>query len=51
MANWLASFTLLATSIIAIYKDDLKARLAYSTISQLSYITLGEHWLLHGNSR
>jgi multicomponent Na+:H+ antiporter subunit D len=38
---WLASFTLLATSIIAIYKDDLKARLAYSTISQLSYIILG----------
>ena len=38
---WLASFTLLATSIIAIYKDDIKARLAYSTISQLSYITLG----------
>jgi len=38
---WLASFTLLATSIIAIYKNDLKARLAYSTISQLSYITLG----------
>ena len=38
---WLASFTLLATSIIAIFKDDLKARLAYSTISQLSYITLG----------
>ena len=38
---WLASFTLLVTSIIAIYKDDIKARLAYSTISQLSYITLG----------
>ena len=38
---WLASFTLLTTSIIAIYKDDIKARLAYSTISQLSYITLG----------
>ena len=38
---WLASLTLLATSIIAIFKDDLKARLAYSTISQLSYITLG----------
>ena len=37
----LASFTLLTTSIIAIYKDDIKARLAYSTISQLSYITLG----------
>ncbi|MDA0916894.1 MAG: proton-conducting transporter membrane subunit [Proteobacteria bacterium] len=38
---WLASFTLLITSIIAVYKDDIKARLAYSTISQLSYITLG----------
>ena len=37
----LASFTLLTTSVIAIYKDDIKARLAYSTISQLSYITLG----------
>ena len=36
-----ASFTLLASSIIAITKDDLKARLAYSTISQLSYIILG----------
>ena len=38
---WLASFTILASSIIAISKDDLKARLAYSTISQLSYIILG----------
>jgi multicomponent Na+:H+ antiporter subunit D len=38
---WLASFTILASSIIAITKDDLKARLAYSTISQLSYIILG----------
>ena len=37
----LAFFTLLTTSVIAIYKDDIKARLAYSTISQLSYITLG----------
>ena len=36
-----ASFTLLTSSIIAITKDDLKARLAYSTISQLSYIVLG----------
>ena len=32
---WLASFTLLTTSIIAIYKDDIKARLAYSTICLL----------------
>jgi len=38
---WLASFTILAASIIAMTKDNLKARLAYSTISQLSYVTLG----------
>ncbi|MFL2533686.1 MAG: proton-conducting transporter membrane subunit [Alphaproteobacteria bacterium] len=38
---WLACFTIMASSIIAITKDDLKARLAYSTISQLSYIILG----------
>ena len=29
------------SSIIAIQKDDLKARLAYSTVSQLSYVILG----------
>ncbi|MDE1174322.1 MAG: monovalent cation/H+ antiporter subunit D family protein [Parvibaculaceae bacterium] len=38
---WLAGFTILAASIIAMTKDDLKARLAYSTVSQLSYVTLG----------
>ena len=38
---WLSSFTIISASIIAITKDDLKARLAYSTISQLSYIILG----------
>ena len=38
---WLSSFTILASSVIAIQKDDIKARLAYSTISQLSYIVLG----------
>jgi len=38
---WLAAFSILAASIIAMTKDNLKARLAYSTISQLSYITLG----------
>jgi len=37
----LASFTILTASIIALTKDNLKERLAYSTISQLSYITLG----------
>jgi len=36
-----ASFTLLAASLIAFTKDNLKARLAYSTISQLAYIVLG----------
>jgi multicomponent Na+:H+ antiporter subunit D len=43
-ANWLvwvAAFSLLAASIVAMTKDNLKARLAYSTVSQLSYITLG----------
>ncbi len=38
---WLAAFTILAASIIAMRQDNLKKRLAYSTISQLSYITLG----------
>lgn len=38
---WLAAFSVIAASIIALTKDNLKARLAYSTISQLSYITLG----------
>lgn len=38
---WLAAFTILAGSAIALTKDNLKARLAYSTISQLSYIVLG----------
>ena len=38
---WVSSITLLLSSCIAITKDDLKARLAYSTISQLSYIVLG----------
>ena len=38
---WVASFTILSASIIALTKDNLKARLAYSTISQLAYIVLG----------
>ncbi|MDJ1434013.1 proton-conducting transporter membrane subunit [Halostagnicola sp. A-GB9-2] len=37
----LAAFTLLAASIIALRKDHLKRRLAYSTTAQLSYIVLG----------
>jgi len=35
------SFTILLASIIAMRQDVLKRRLAYSTISQLGYITLG----------
>ena len=38
---WLAAFSIIASSVRALTKDNLKARLAYSTISQLSYITLG----------
>jgi multicomponent Na+:H+ antiporter subunit D len=41
LTAYLVSFTILAASVIALTKDDLKARLAYSTVSQLSYIVLG----------
>lgn len=37
----LASFTILMASFFAMTRDNLKARLAYSTVSQLSYIVLG----------
>jgi multicomponent Na+:H+ antiporter subunit D len=36
-----AIFTLVAASVVALGKDNLKARLAYSTVSQLAYIVLG----------
>ncbi len=39
--SWVAVFTIIAASLIALTKDNLKARLAYSTVSQLSYVTLG----------
>jgi len=39
--TWVAAFTIIAASCVALGKDNLKARLAYSTISQLSYIVLG----------
>ena len=38
---WFVSITILVGSIVALSKDNLKARLAYSTVSQLSYIVLG----------
>ncbi len=42
--DWLvyvAGATVLIASLIALRQDDLKRRLAYSTISQLSYVVLG----------
>jgi multicomponent Na+:H+ antiporter subunit D len=36
-----ASVTILAGSLLALGQDNLKARLAFSTVSQLSYIILG----------
>ncbi len=36
-----AAFTLVTASVIALRQDNLKRRLAYSTVSQLSYIVLG----------
>ncbi|WP_436900675.1 proton-conducting transporter transmembrane domain-containing protein [Halovenus halobia] len=36
-----AAFTLTVASVIALRQDRLKRRLAYSTVSQLSYIVLG----------
>ncbi len=36
-----AAVTILLASCIALMKDDLKARLAYSTVGHLSYIVLG----------
>jgi multicomponent Na+:H+ antiporter subunit D len=37
----IAAFTILTSSLIALSQDDLKRRLAFSTIGQLSYIVLG----------
>ena len=38
---YVAAATIVIASIVALRKDNLKARLAYSTVSQLSYIVLG----------
>jgi multicomponent Na+:H+ antiporter subunit D len=43
-STWLtivAGITVLAASLVALRQDNLKRRLAYSTISQLSYVLLG----------
>jgi multicomponent Na+:H+ antiporter subunit D len=39
--DWLVAisgFTIIAASVVALYADNLKRRLAYSTVSQLSYV-------------
>ncbi len=41
LAIWVASITILVGSLLALGQDNLKARLAFSTVSQLSYIILG----------
>ena len=39
--SYVAGFTVLVSSLIALTQDNLKRRLAFSTIGQLSYIVLG----------
>ena len=38
---WFAAFTIIASSLIAMKQDNLKRRLAFSTVGQLSYVVLG----------
>jgi len=38
---YLAAATVLLASLVAMRQDNLKARLAYSTVSQLGYVTIG----------
>ena len=37
---WIAGATILIASLIALFQDNLKRRLAYSTVSQLSYVII-----------
>ncbi|MCB1233902.1 MAG: monovalent cation/H+ antiporter subunit D family protein [Verrucomicrobiae bacterium] len=39
--GWIAAVTVLVSSLIALSQDNLKRRLAFSTIGQLAYIVLG----------
>ena len=41
IVTWIAAFTVMVSSLIALTQDNLKRRLAFSTIGQLSYIVLG----------
>ena len=40
IALYLAGFTIIVASIVALRQDNLKRRLAYSTVSQLSYVIM-----------
>ena len=61
---YFASITIIVSSVIAMRQDNIKARLAYSTVSQLSYIVVGVsllstsavkgsimHMMVHGFSK
>jgi multicomponent Na+:H+ antiporter subunit D len=37
---WVSGFTIVAASVVALGADNLKRRLAYSTVSQLSYVVM-----------
>lgn len=39
--SWIAAITIIVSSLIALRQDNLKRRLAFSTIGQLSYVVLG----------
>lgn len=41
VVSWIAAFTVIVSSLIALSQDNLKRCLAFSTIGQLSYIVLG----------
>jgi len=46
--SWAAAATILISSLIALTQDNLKRRLAFSTIGQLAYIILGVSLLTDG---
>jgi multicomponent Na+:H+ antiporter subunit D len=39
--GYVAAFSMVAAGVVALSKDNLKERLAYSTVSQLAYVVLG----------
>ena len=41
VVSWIAAFTVVVSSLVAMTQNNLKRLLAFSTIGQLSYITLG----------